>query len=67
MLPADLLAALCLVVLIEGLLLFAAPDAWKRTVAELLTQPSPRLRAIGGGMVIVGLVALYLVRGGGPG
>jgi len=27
-----------------------------------LEQPASRLRAIGGGMVIVGLVALYLVR-----
>jgi hypothetical protein len=60
----DLLAALCLVLLLEGLLLFAAPDAWKRTVAELLTMPSSRLRTIGGVMVIAGLVALYLVRGG---
>ena len=59
----DLLAALSLVVLLEGLLLFAAPEAWKRTVAELLTQPAMRLRRIGGVMVIVGLVALYLVRG----
>ncbi|MEO7251760.1 MAG: DUF2065 domain-containing protein [Arenimonas sp.] len=59
---ADLLAALSLVVLLEGLLLFAVPDAWKRTVADLATQPASRLRAIGGGMVIVGLVALYLVR-----
>jgi uncharacterized protein YjeT (DUF2065 family) len=59
----DLLTALCLVVLIEGLLLFAAPNAWKRTIADLLAQPASRLRAIGGGMVIVGLVALYLVRG----
>jgi len=59
----DLLTALCLVVLIEGLLLFAAPNAWKRTVAELLVQPASRLRAVGGGMVIVGLVALYFVRG----
>jgi len=59
----DLLTALCLVVLIEGLLLFAAPNAWKRTVAELLVQPASRLRAVGGGMVIAGLVALYFVRG----
>jgi len=59
---ADLLAALCLVVLIEGLLLFAAPNAWKRTVADLLAQPAGRLRAMGGAMVIVGLVALYFVR-----
>jgi uncharacterized protein YjeT (DUF2065 family) len=60
--PADLLAALCLVVLIEGLLLFAAPNTWKRAIADLLVQPASRLRAIGGAMVIVGLVALYFVR-----
>jgi uncharacterized protein YjeT (DUF2065 family) len=59
----DLLTALCLVVLIEGLLLFAAPNAWKRTVADLLAQPASRLRAIGGGLVIAGLIALYFVRG----
>jgi uncharacterized protein YjeT (DUF2065 family) len=60
----DLWAALCLVVLFEGLLLFAAPDAWKRTIVELVRQPSVRLRTVGGVMVIIGLVGLYLVRGG---
>ena len=61
---ADLLAALSLMVLLEGLLLFAAPEAWKRAVAELITLPATRLRTIGGSLVIVGLIALYLVRGG---
>lgn len=60
---ADLLAALCLVVLIEGLLLFAAPEAWKRAATGLMTQPPHRLRAIGGALVIAGMVALYWVRG----
>jgi uncharacterized protein len=59
----DLLAALCLVVLIEGLLLFAAPDLWKRVVADLVQQPSTRLRTAGGAMIIAGLVCLALVRG----
>ena len=59
----DLLAALCLVLLLEGLLLFAAPATWKRVISDLGAQPDSRLRAIGGTMVIVGLVALYLVRG----
>lgn len=62
--PSDLLAALCLVLLIEGLMLFAAPDAWKRAVEQLATQPATRLRTYGGFMVIAGLVSLYLVRGG---
>ena len=61
---ADLLAALCLVVLIEGLLLFAAPTVWKRVVADLAAQPATRLRLAGGVMVIAGLASLYLVRGG---
>lgn len=60
----DLWAALCLMLLFEGLLLFAVPDAWKRTIVELVRQPSVRLRTVGGVMVIIGLVGLYLVRGG---
>jgi uncharacterized protein YjeT (DUF2065 family) len=60
---ADLLAALCLVVLIEGLLLFAAPEAWKRAATALMAQAPHRLRAIGGAMVIAGMAALYWVRG----
>jgi uncharacterized protein len=60
---ADLLTALALLLVIEGLYLFAAPDAWKRMVAQLLPQPSQKLSALGGFMVIAGLIALYLVRG----
>jgi len=33
---SDLWAALCLVLVIEGLFLFAAPAAWKRMVAQLI-------------------------------
>ena len=62
---ADLWAALCLMVRFEGLLLFAAPDAWKRAVVQILRQPSVRLRTFGGVLVIAGLVGLYLLRGGG--
>ncbi len=55
-------AALCLVVVLEGLFLFAAPGAWKR-MAEQLQQIDPRtLRMIGGAMIVVGLIALQLAR-----
>ena len=64
MLWADLLAALAFVLILEGLLLFAAPKAWKRMVAQLLPQPERQLSVIGGIMLIAGLVALYLIRGG---
>jgi hypothetical protein len=33
---ADLWAAMCLVLVLEGLVLFAAPGAWKRAIAQLL-------------------------------
>jgi uncharacterized protein len=61
---ADLLTALALVLILEGLFLFAAPKAWKRMVSQLLPQPERKLSAYGGFTVIAGLVVLYFVRGG---
>ncbi|TXI49578.1 MAG: DUF2065 family protein [Lysobacter sp.] len=60
----DLWAALALVAVLEGLVLFAFPGAWKRTAKELLKLPEARLRRFGAGILVVGLVVLYLVRGG---
>jgi hypothetical protein len=60
--PQDLLAALCLVLVVEGLLLFAAPATWKRFVEQMLSIEDRALRRYGGIMVIVGLVSLQLVR-----
>lgn len=60
--PQDLLAALCLVLVLEGLLLFAAPGAWKRIAEQMLSIEDRSLRRYGGIMVIVGLVSLQLVR-----
>jgi len=61
---SDLWAALCLVVVIEGLVLFAAPGAWKRMVLQALEVPNRQLSAIGGIMVILGILSLYWLRGG---
>jgi uncharacterized protein YjeT (DUF2065 family) len=60
----DLLSALCLVGVLEGLFLFAAPGGWKRAAEKLHSMPDRSLRAVGGIVVIIGLVALYFVRGG---
>ena len=58
---SELAAALCLVLVLEGLFLFAAPQAWKR-MAEQMQQIDPRsLRMIGGAMMAVGLIALKVV------
>jgi hypothetical protein len=61
---AELWAALCLVAIFEGLLLFAAPGAWKRTVAQMLTLSDEQIRRIGGIVLMLGLVSLWVVRGG---
>jgi uncharacterized protein YjeT (DUF2065 family) len=61
---SDLWAALCLVAVIEGLLLFAAPGAWKRAMAQLLATPDQQLRTIGAVVLAAGLAALWWLRQG---
>ena len=60
---SDLWAALCLVFVIEGLMLFAAPGFWKRNAEQMLALPVAVLRRIGAGVLAAGLIALYFVRG----
>jgi len=57
----DFLAALCLVLVIEGLFLFAAPQAWQRVVEQMRQLEPRQLRIIGGVMVGVGVPVLQLV------
>ena len=59
---SDLWSALCLVAVLEGLFLFAAPSAWKRAAEQLHALPNRHVRAIGGIVVGAGLLALFLVR-----
>jgi uncharacterized protein YjeT (DUF2065 family) len=59
---ANLAAALCLVLVIEGLFLFASPRLWKRMAEQLQQIDERTLRMIGGGMVVAGLVVLQVVR-----
>lgn len=59
---ADLLAALCLVLVLEGLLLFVAPGGWKQAMAQMLEWPERELRIAGAVMIVLGLLALQWVR-----
>ena len=59
----ELLSALCLVAVLEGLLLFVAPRGWKRAVEQLQQLPDRGLRILGGLFAAAGLMSLYLVRG----
>lgn len=60
---SDLMAALCLVAVIEGLFLFAAPRGWKQAVEQLAQLPETQLRRVGAVIVVLGVVSLYFVRG----
>lgn len=58
--PHDLVVALCLVLVIEGLVLFATPRGWQAMVREALKLEPRTLRLYGAGAMIVGLVILKL-------
>ncbi|MFC6840114.1 DUF2065 domain-containing protein [Xanthomonas theicola] len=59
----DLIAAVCLIVMLEGLFLLVAPEAWRRLVQQMLAMPVAQLRLAGGVALAVGLLALWWVRG----
>lgn len=61
---SDLWGALCLVAVLEGLFLFAAPGSWKRAAEQLQQMPDEQVRRVGAVVLILGLVSLWLVRGG---
>ena len=58
----ELLSALCLVAVIEGLFLFVAPRGWRQAVEQLHQLPDIGLRLLGGIFIAVGLVSLFLIR-----
>lgn len=59
----DLLAAIALVLILEGLLPFAAPGTWKRALAQLAAAEDRQLRWLGFGSMMLGLLLLGTVRG----
>lgn len=58
----DLLAALALVLVIEGLMPFIKPEFWRRVIGLMSTQTDRSLRLMGLGSMLMGVVLLYLVR-----
>jgi len=58
--PDEIWIALCLVLVLEGLMLFAAPEAWQR-MARQMVEFEPRYLRIGGGVAAaIGLGMLFL-------
>ncbi|MBD84079.1 MAG: DUF2065 domain-containing protein [Acidiferrobacteraceae bacterium] len=59
----DLFAALSLVLILEGLIPFAAPSRYRRLVERLGSTTPAHLRYGGLVMMATGLVLLYWIRG----
>jgi uncharacterized protein len=60
--PSDLLAALGLFLVFEGIAPFLSPQGVKRAVARLLEVRDRELRIAGLGSMLVGVIILYLAR-----
>jgi uncharacterized protein YjeT (DUF2065 family) len=59
----DLVTALGLVLVLEGLALAAFPEHAKRAMAAILARPSATLRTGGLIMLAAGVLVVWLVRG----
>ena len=55
------LAALALMLVIEGILPFTAPRIWRETFRQLATMSDGQLRFAGLASMVVGLAILYFV------
>ena len=58
----EILTALALVLVIEGLLPFAAPNRYRQMVAQIVGLSDNHIRTVGLVVIVVGLVLLYIVR-----
>jgi uncharacterized protein YjeT (DUF2065 family) len=59
----DFIAALGLVLVLEGLAYAAFPGAMRRAVEIMVTSPDGQLRIAGIASAIVGIAIVWLVRG----
>jgi len=57
----DLLTALALVLIIEGILPFLAPAKLKEVYQSVQEMPEKSLRRMGFGSMVVGLILLFLI------
>ncbi len=59
---SDLWTAMALVFVIEGILPFVSPEAFKRYAASLQELPTATIRRFGLVMMVIGLLTLIFVR-----
>jgi hypothetical protein len=64
MFPESLVVVLGVVLIVEGVPWFLSPRGTKRMLSELLRMNDHSLRGIGLFFMFIGLLLVYLVRGG---
>ena len=57
--PQELIIAVCLVLVLEGILPFLMPEAWRRAVVNLAMLPPRQIRIMGLSSMLVGVSLLY--------
>lgn len=57
---SSLLTAIALMLIIEGILPFIAPAAWRETFRRLLQMADGQIRFIGLSSMVLGLVLLFV-------
>jgi uncharacterized protein len=55
------LMAIALMLVLEGILPFVSPNAWRETFQKLLQLEDGQIRFIGLSAMLIGLIMLYLI------
>jgi uncharacterized protein YjeT (DUF2065 family) len=58
----NILPALALVLVIEGLLPFLSPKTWREAMSQAAQLPDNVLRSLGLASMVAGVIILYFVR-----
>jgi uncharacterized protein len=56
----EFFAALCLVLVVEGLMPFLAPKAWRETINKVAQLSDGQLRTVGLISIVVGLISYWI-------
>jgi len=59
----EILTAVALLLVIEGMLPFIGPDMYRQAVARIARLSDNQLRTVGLSAMIIGLLMLFIVRG----
>jgi uncharacterized protein YjeT (DUF2065 family) len=58
----DLLSAIGLIFILEGLLLFSSPKRLKKILQIITIYPESKIRVVGSISILLGIVLLWIIR-----